>query len=409
MFCGKHFTVARANIAVALMMSFGLFVLVSGKVWFTSGSARNAQIYIWLLLPTLLLFVYYTFKKASGVIEKQYIPWIAFLIFVATSSYWGTQSGEAFTFVKKGLLIFLFLLSIYFFMRINEPFFQRALLVAVLIVALGALATIFYQFFWLERPLGYREFRLDRLGIGEFANYRHPVAAGIFHGAIATWAFGAAVNKKSSFRAAILWFSVFSILALFVFFTYSRAAWIGLACALAVSTFLHNTKRAKYSLVLGVVIVTLAAFIWANYLMMELFHRKLSGRGPIWEYYFSIMPGHWLWGYGLGTPFEYHWPDPSIVSPHAHSLYLQQIYDSGIVSLALLGSGLLTLIRKSWKLRNNYWVRLAFPALVFSLVAMLTDVERIFTRPGDYWTVFWLPVAILLAIPKNSKDEPKID
>uniref|UniRef100_UPI003905ED8A hypothetical protein n=1 Tax=Pseudomonas defluvii TaxID=1876757 RepID=UPI003905ED8A len=110
MFCGKHFTVARTNIAVALMMSFGLFVLVSGKVWFTSGSARNAQIYIWLLLPALLLFVYYSFRKASGLIEKQYIPWIAFLIFVATSSYWGTQSGEALTFVKKGFLIFLFLL-----------------------------------------------------------------------------------------------------------------------------------------------------------------------------------------------------------------------------------------------------------------------------------------------------------
>ncbi|MNG09377.1 hypothetical protein D3C84_927960 [compost metagenome] len=116
------------------------------------------------------------------------------------------------------------------------------------------------------------------------------------------------------------------------------------------------------------------------------------------------MREYWIFGYGLGTPFNYDWPDGKTSSPHAHSLYLQQIYDSGLVSIAMLGTGLFGVCYKAWYCRSNPWVRLAFPALVYALIVMLTDVERILTRPGTYWTVFWLPVAILLAVKTGTKE-----
>jgi hypothetical protein len=88
---------------------------------------------------------------------------------------------------------------------------------------------------------------------------------------------------------------------------------------------------------------------------------------------------------------------------------LQQVYDSGLVALALMGAGLLMVTAKVWRLRDDPWVRLAFPVLVFALIAMLTDVERIFNRPGVYWTVFWLPLAILLARPlKPARQAPDV-
>lgn len=166
---------------------------------------------------------------------------------------------------------------------------------------------------------------------------------------------------------------------------------------------LQNSRLGWWLLGIGTVLVLALVIKFWPQLVIEFQEKQLSGRGPIWVYYFKVMSGHWAVGHGLGTPFEYRWPDGVQVSPHAHSLYLQQVYDSGIVSLALLGAGLLALAHKAWKLRSNYWVRLAFPALVFALIAMLTDVERVFTRPGDYWTLFWLPVAILLAVPMRSK------
>lgn len=41
----------------ALDLGYWVFIQVSGKVWIVSGSGRNAQIYIWLLLPSLIFLL----------------------------------------------------------------------------------------------------------------------------------------------------------------------------------------------------------------------------------------------------------------------------------------------------------------------------------------------------------------
>jgi O-antigen ligase len=339
----------------------------------------------------------------------QYLPWIAFLVWGALSSVWATDSDiSPLSFAKRGFFITLFLLAVFLLMDRQEALLRRALLGGVLFVSLGALATLIYQFGWLDRPLSYRAFRIDRLGIGEFANYRYPVAAGIFHGAIATWVFGVAIDQRTSLRKALFWFLAFTILVLYVLLTYARGAWIGLGVGCFAAVALQNSRRGWWVLGLCSLIVIAAAIIWKDHLLNEIFKRQLSGRGPIWSYYFTVMQDHWLFGYGLGTPFSYHWPDGKTSSPHAHSLYLQQVYDSGLISMVIMGAGLFGLCCKTWYSRSNPWVRLAFPALVYALIVMLTDVERIFTRPGDYWTMFWLPVAILLAVPANPKKAAQV-
>lgn len=83
--------------------------------------------------------------------------------------------------------------------------------------------------------------------------------------------------------------------------------------------------------------------------MIEIFKRQLSGRSPIWDYYFSVMPGHWWVGFGLGTPFECHGSEGKTVSPHAHRLYLQQIYDRGCIALIFKTVDVLSLVFKAWQ------------------------------------------------------------
>lgn len=386
------------------LLFVGFFIQLSGKVWIESSSARNTQVYIWLLLPVLIFAVVQLFFRRSVVLSWHYIPWGAFLFWVGLSTLWAVGADtHAFSLAKRGVLIALYILAAHVLMNLNELVLRRALMAGVGVIALGALASMVYQFGVLDRPLAYRAFRIDRLGFGDFANYGWPVAAGIFHGAIAIWALGFALEKHSSFQRSLFWFFVFTVLSFYVVFTYTRGAWIALTVGVLVVVVLQNSSRGWWSLAIGLaVIFSLVVLFWPQ-MVFEFEKRQLSGRGPIWAYYLKEMTGHWMIGHGLGTPFEYHWPSGEAISPHAHSLYLQQIYDSGVISLALFWGGLIGLLHKSWKLRTNYWVRLAFPSLVFSLVAMLTDVERIFTRPGDYWTVFWLPIAILLAVPMRSK------
>ncbi|MNF42203.1 O-Antigen ligase [compost metagenome] len=384
---------------MAWVLAVGLFIQLSGKVWLESGSAYNTQVYLWLLLPALVYLLRKLVTRAWSLPSGHYLSWLLFLLWVGGSAFWAAGAEKSpLSLAKYGIFIALFLTAVHVLLTHHEVFFRRALCTGFVVVALGALASLVYQFGWLDRPLAYRAFRIDRLGVGDFANYGWPVIAGIFHGAIAIWAVGYAVDKRTDSWVAIFWLGVFATLLLYVLLTYTRGAWFGLLGGCLAVVVLQNSRRGWLLLGLFTLGLLAAIFIWWDLLLFEMQSRQLSGREQIWEYFFEVMRGHWLFGHGLGTPFTFVWPDGQSISPHAHSLYLQQVYDSGLVALSLMGMGLFGLAHKAWRLRNNPWVRLAFPALVFALIAMLTDVERIFTRPNVYWTVFWLPVAVLLAV-----------
>lgn len=383
-------------------MAIGLFFQLSGKVWIQSGSARNTQVYIFLLLPALIFFINNIASRRKLELSWQYMPWIAYLCWGGLSTLWATGPEDTpFSLAKRGLFIALYLYAIFILMTQSEHLLKRAIYVGVTVIALGALVSVIYQFGVLNRPLGYRAYRIDSLGIGDFANYGWPVAAGIFHGAIATLALGFALNRCADAKRSVFWLIITVVLSVYVYFTYTRGAWFSLVASFTTVVILQKNRIGWWLLAIaGVFVMAMLVKFWPQ-LLEEFKHKELSGRGPIWRYYFDVMSGHWIAGHGLGTQFEYKWPNGITVSPHVHSLYFQQIYDSGIVSFLLLAGGIISISKKSIELRNNYWVRLAFPVFIFAMVAMLTDVERIYTRPNDYWTLFWLPVAILLAVPSR--------
>lgn len=389
-----------ALLILTWIMAIGLVIQISGKVWLISGSARNTQVYLWLLAPALLLFINRLFVNKVRVLRLEYLPWLAFLIWAALSTSWSDGADTSATsLAKRSLFIALYLLSILFLLDFNERLLKRAIVFSIVLVAIGAGLSLAHQYGYQNKPMAYRAYRIDRMGFGDFANYGWPVAAGIFHGAVAVWVMGKLLSKDNSPWAICVWLPVLVTLVFYVVMTGSRGSWFALVAGFVLSAVLHKSKFCLWaSLCTFVVGVAFVVFRW-EVVVSEVASKQFSGRGPIWDYFFKVMTDHWMIGYGLGTPFSYKWPDRDLVSPHAHSLYLQQIYDSGIISLAFLVFALILLVIKCWKLRSTYWVRLASPPLLFALVAMLTDIERLITRPGDYWTVFWLPVGILLALP----------
>ncbi len=395
---------ARWSVIMLWALAVGLFIQVSGKVWIVSGSGRNGQIYIWLLLPALIFSLYKILFRRDARFDMQYWPWVLFLGWVALSVYWGNGSEDGVSLAKRGLFIGLYLIAIHLLINRSEVLFRRALFAGVLMVSIGALVSLIYQYGVLHKPMGYRAFRIDRMGFGDFANYGWPVAAGIFNGAVAVWALGLALDKRVAVRISLCWMAVFAVLVFYVLMTGTRGAWFALVGGGLLSVLMQKSKRGYWGLGVCLLIVLVVLFVFWEQVLIDVQRRQLSGRSGIWEYYLNVMPGYWMSGHGLGTPFVYHWPDGKSVSPHAHSLYLQQVYDSGLVSLGLMFVGLAGIFYKAWRMRNNPWICMAFPVLVFALIAMLTDVERIFTRPGDYWTVFWLPVAVLLAVPSRQPD-----
>ncbi|QXI44674.1 O-antigen ligase family protein [Pseudomonas wayambapalatensis] len=388
-----------------------MFVLISGKVWIESGSGRNTQVYIFLLLPALLVFMA---RCIAGRIRLHlvgpYLPWLLYLGWVALSTLWSVNtSDDPATLAKRGLFIGLFLLAVDLFVRTDRQLFINVLKLSVGVVALGALMSLLYQYLYLNNSLAYREFRIFRLGLREYADYGWPVVAGIFHGALAVLALNFALERRARLYQVLFWLAVFAILSAYVICTYTRGAWGALAVAALMSVLLNRSRRGMYLLGCAALILLIALVALRHELWFELTERKLSGRSPIWEYFFSVMPDHWLFGHGLGTPFTFIWAHEEAVSPHAHSLYLQQVYDSGLVSLLLLLTGICGLFRHYRRYLADPLYRSALPVLVFALIAMLTDVERLFTRPGDYWVVFWLPVAILLSVRSCGRRLEQLD
>lgn len=395
---GLSVTGGRWTSLMLIALSIGLFVQVSGKVWFLSGSGRNTQIYIWLLLPALVYVCINLVRRTVEPPPVRYLPWLAFILWVAISVLWSVDSvAGPIALAKRSFFIGLFIVAIYLLINCGERYFLFSFKAALLVVVLGALASLIYQYGVVGKPLAYRGYRIDRMGLGNIANYGWPVAAGIFHGAIATWVLGFALDKRGRIGSTLLWLVAFLVLSLYVLMTGTRGAWVALACSCLFVVAMQRREWLKYTLVVALILSFILAWVLWDKIVLEVVGRQLSGRGQVWEHYFSVMPGHWVFGFGLGTPFEYRWPNGISVSPHAHSLYLQQVYDSGLIALALMAIGLGGVFIRVWSLRDSPVVCLAFPALLFALIAMLTDVERIITRPGDYWTVFWLPVSVILA------------
>lgn len=144
---------------------------------------------------------------------------------------------------------------------------------------MGALISLIYQYGVLNKPLGYRAFRIDRMGFGDIANYGWPVAAGIFNGAIAVWALGTALDKRTSNKGAMFWLVVFGVLALYVLMTGTRGAWFALIGGCVLSVVMHKSKPGIWAVGIFLLIVLGVSIVLWDQIVIEIERRQLSGRG----------------------------------------------------------------------------------------------------------------------------------
>ena len=162
---------------------------------------------------------------------------------------------------------------------------------------------------------------------------------------------------------------------------------------------LSPKPRARQLLGLGILILLAMLLIFQTELQSEL-RQGTSQRGPIWHNWFDRLPEFWLYGDGAGKPLVYTYPWGDTVY-HAHSLYLQLWYEYGVIGAALFAALLCTLLLKGWQLRRQPEARIGLAALVFALVAMVSDIYALFHRPSPYWVIVWLPIGFLIALRRS--------
>lgn len=390
----------RWQMPILLVMALGLFVQLAGLLFNADGSRYATQLYLLLFVPTLGLLLSQRFalalwRQASGIILLVLFGWVLLMAGVhqgasETMGYWA----------KVVLLVLLYVFAVATLVR-RERLFFGVVLAAVLVVAVFAWLTLYYQYGVLGRPLSYpevRRFRLFELGWRGFADLNHPIVAGLYYGVFTVlfcWLF-----VRFPLR---LWQSVALIIGvagilLYVLFTFSRGAWFSVAASIFVLLVIFPNLKSRA--LLGLACVSLAAILWVFWPEIQAERGVgLSNRDQIWHNWLVHLPEFWLWGSGAGADLYYRFVGGYEVI-HAHSLYLQLWYEYGLFGITLFAALLLSLLWKGWQCREQPLARLGIALLVFSMVAMVSDVYAVFHRPSPYWVVFWFPVGILLGVQK---------
>ena len=148
---------------------------------------------------------------------------------------------------------------------------------------------------------------------------------------------------------------VFAVGAVALLMTYSRASWVGMACAMVVMVFLWKPKLIPAFAILCVVAIPfLPASILNRILTItNLSDSSTSSRFPLYQAALAVIKKSPIHGGGLGTAATqafikdwrlYHGRAPFV---HAHNFYLQVWIEAGLLGIIGFVSSMLWNIKRA--------------------------------------------------------------
>ncbi|MFZ3153171.1 O-antigen ligase family protein [Pseudomonas sp.] len=390
------------------ILALGLFVQLTGLLFNNDGSRYATQMYLLLFVPALLLLLWRrlsldTWRQAPGLVLLGLLAWV-----VLCSVFNSGSAKDSAYWLKIVGLILLYVFAVANLVR-HQKAFNGLLVAVVVLAALFAWLTLYYQFGVLDKSLEYNKIRfagrLSELGWRGLADLKHPVIAGLYYGVFAVLLTYLFVGLKLRvWQAIVLALGMLGLLA-YVLLTFSRGAWFSTMAGGLVLLLLFPNTRSRSLLGAGCVLILIAVYLFWPEIQNER-AVGVNNRDLIWGNWSERLPAFWLAGAGAGVDFQFAFPRPHYSSViHAHSLYLQLWYEYGIVGIVLFVLLLLSLLWKGWQCRAQPLARLGIALLVYAMVAMVSDVYAIFHRPSPYWVLFWFPVGILLGVQPGKADE----
>jgi len=378
---------------VIWVMTIGLFLQLAGKILFTSGSANGVYVYLFFIIPSAVASVWLACKRTEFFSREVRLFLLSSAMFMGVcsiSAAWGDGEYTILYLLKRSAIILFYLVGVICLVSVSEIKHIKTFLLTVCVVAaVGAVVSICYQFLILDKPFGWRAFRISNMGYGGWVDLGNPVIAGIYMSIFAILSLALIGMEKKAVR----YIQLFTLAALlsYVFLTMSRTSWVG---GFVAAMFLLCTIRNRMLVWVAIAITLVFAVICGLYFegfTNEITHKQFSGRSETWRWALENLGETITLGHGYGHIF---WKESHYV--HAHNFYLQVIYEQGLIGLTALLAMLFIVCRSYWLNRKDPLVTLAFSLVVFLMVIMLSEIDHVITRPGVYWTIFWVPLAFTL-------------
>lgn len=374
-------------------MTIGLFLQLTGKILYTSGSANGAHVYLLLIVPSLILSVFFTLKYRYFFSREAALFLflsLVFMVWSAITSGWGDGDFSFADLLKRSVVITVYMSGVILLMSVgSDRQVKQFLLLVVTVVAIGALISLYYQFAVLDNTFGWRTFRLNRMGYNDWVDLGNPVIAGLYMGLFAIGALALTTQEKQLSLYAVI--GCFSLLLAYTFLTFSRTAWVAGSVS---AVFLWSCYRNRtFTWIAGVVALAFLLLVAAFFdeFLLEITKKQLSHRDETWLWALKHIGDAPILGHGFNHTF---WPEKHFV--HAHNFYLQTIYEQGLVGLVALLAMISAVCRGFWSNRSDPLVCMGFAMVVYILVAMLSEIDHVITRPGIYWVLFWFPMAFTM-------------
>ncbi|MBD3736255.1 MAG: O-antigen ligase family protein [Pseudomonas balearica] len=368
-----------------------LMVLLLGRFWWpgeTSAWASAQRFCLgFFLLAALLSWRQVWFELAE---RRLLLLLAAFALWVVASVLW--LGGEP-DILRRGLVLLVFVVAVAFLSGRYPRALVQLLQAAAVLGAFAALITLYLKLQKSGFDFRYRAFRLHSSGISGFAEFGNPIISGMhlaFAGLTAFWC----LLDSRRWSSRLFWGLLLLPLGVYAFLTFSRSAWLALAAGGLV--LLWRLGNPRTWLLSGAALLVLVALVLMKFPGMFDIEaaRNLTYRDLIWSMVLDAMPGYWLQGHGAGVSMNVmHIPNQTVVN--THSLYLEVLFQFGLVGLLLFLGMLALAIRRLW-LSSSPLALLALSLLSASVAVMFFELHSFIHSPNLIWLWIWLPLAIAL-------------
>lgn len=378
----------RARGAQQLAVTLALFL--AGFYVLPTSKAVNNVYYALVLAPALLLLRSADWRWLAG--SWLWRAAMALLAYLTLSGLW-TEHASWSDWLSQAkalpyLAVYLALVACVFARRVEAA---RWLIGAVVIAAaLGTVISAVRFYSVAAWPL-----RLEYASAIYNAN-EGATAAG---SALLLAVFWLAPTSDSRWQRA-LWLACAMTLLAGMVLSGSRTPLVAVVVSLLLGLALCRQWR-LLALAVALVGVTVVAGINSSAGRQALL-RGDSYRLAIWQYYATRAAQHPWFGEGVLTDdtsrAEFHGPGGVTFNAlHAHDVYLATTLYGGLPALILLVSVIALAIRDGGSLARRgepAWLLV----LVFGLLCMLTDGDRLLHSPRAIWVYFWLPIGALIGV-----------
>lgn len=368
-----------------------LMVLLLGRFWWpgeTSAWASAQRFCLgFFLLAALLSWRQVWFELAE---RRLLLLLAAFALWVVASVLW--LGGEP-DILRRGLVLLVFVVAVAFLSGRYPRALVQLLQAAAVLGAFAALITLYLKLQKSGFDFRYRAFRLHSSGISGFAEFGNPIISGMhlaFAGLTAFWC----LLDSRRWSSRLFWGLLLLPLGVYAFLTFSRSAWLALAAGGLV--LLWRLGNPRTWLLSGAALLVLVALVLMKFPGMFDIEaaRNLTYRDLIWWMVLDAMPGYWLQGHGAGVSMNVmHILNQTVVN--THSLYLEVLFQFGLVGLLLFLGMLALAIRRLW-LSSSPLALLALSLLSASVAVMFFELHSFIHSPNLIWLWIWLPLAIAL-------------